>query len=238
MKKIINLLFPEKIYCICCSSLIDGRLNYPICNNCIQKFHWVNGKTCEKCGKIVGTNYPNELCKDCIENIQEFDKGYSCSRYGLYERTVMMDFKYGSKAYIGRVLGKIMGDRIAIESLSIDYIVPVPIHKKRLKKRGYNQAEILAEEISKVIKITSLKDGIIRNVNTVPMRSLNLIERRINMEKAFKIDDKVKEKIQGKSILIVDDIYTTGSTINSLALLMKDGGAREVNFLVFASGQN
>ncbi|MEG0661966.1 MAG: double zinc ribbon domain-containing protein, partial [Anaerovoracaceae bacterium] len=131
-------IFPPSIYCIACGSVIDKTRHYALCDACIEKFHWVRESTCEKCGKRLNVEYQHTLCYDCRDLIHDFDQGYTCTQYGLYERVVMMDYKYSDKSYIGKILGDILADRMEGEPLNIDLVIPVPIHKSRGKSRGYN----------------------------------------------------------------------------------------------------
>lgn len=238
LKKVLNMIFPNCIYCITCGSIIDNTRSYSICDNCIEKFHWVSGKTCEICGKILDKNSRRKLCYDCMSTEHSFDKGYTCTQYGLYERVVMMDYKFADKSYLGRILGQIMYDRISCENLSIDYIIPVPIHWKKKKERGYNQAEIMANVIGKSMNKKVLNNVLVRNRWTDSMKDLGAQERRENVKDAFSIISESRNSIGDKVILLIDDIYTTGSTLDSCARELKKAGVDKVFVLTFAAGGN
>ena len=124
IKRILEIvseaIFPSNIYCICCGSLIDSSRSYSLCDNCIGKFHWITGATCDKCGKALPEEFHGNTCYDCMQREHHFDRGYSCLTYGFYERQVMMDFKYNNKGYLGEKLGDILYDRISLENLEID----------------------------------------------------------------------------------------------------------------------
>ncbi len=238
MKSIIDLIYPKNIYCICCGAIIDNKSKYSICDKCIRKIHWIEDKFCEKCGRIIERDYVDTRCKDCKSKAHQFNQGYVCTKYGLYERVLMMDYKYGDKAYIGKILAEIMAERIAVETLEVDLIIPVPIHASRKKKRGYNQAEILSKEIGRKLGKRNLNTAVIRTKKTKPMKSLNVNEREENVMKAFQIRGRYREDLIGKKVLLIDDIYTTGSTANSLSRLLVEEGVKEVNVLTFAAGKN
>ncbi len=235
MKNLFSLIYPQSIYCISCGAIINQYAKYSLCGKCISKFQWIEKRICQKCGRIISSE--EKICKDCENKTHEFTKGYVCAQYGLYERTVMMDYKYGGEAYLGRIIGRIMAERISIEKLNIDLILPVPIHKERKKKRGYNQAEIISKTMGKEIDVLTLNKAIKRKKNTKPMKSLDSSQREENVKEAFIIEQRYYAKIKGKNILIIDDIYTTGSTVNSVAKCLVEGGSGEVNFLVFAAGK-
>ena len=141
-------IFPGSIYCICCGAMIDDTRNYALCDICAEHLHWINERSCLKCGKALQDTYKGELCYDCMRRDHSFSKGYSCLTYGLHEREMLMAYKYNSKGYYGKKFGDILYDKVMAENINTDLIVPVPLHKKREKKRGYNQTEIMAKQLS------------------------------------------------------------------------------------------
>ena len=238
IKHLLELLFPSSIYCISCRSIIDNSRAYALCDRCMNMFHWANGRTCEKCGKILQDHYMHEICTDCRENAHDFEKGYTCVQYGIHERDLLLSFKYGGKAYIGEKIAEIMADRIENEDLEIDLIIPVPMHKSKQKERGYNQAEIIAKHLAKKLSLPCSAKLLLRTGKTVAMSGLSPFERRMNMENAFSITERAAEKAKGKRILLVDDIYTTGSTVSACSQMLMAKGAREVRVITFAAGAN
>ena len=238
VKFLLELLFPSSIYCISCKSIIDSSRVYSLCDKCMSLFHWANGKTCAKCGKILQEQYVHDICTDCRESGHCFEKGYTCVQYGLHERELLLAFKYGGKAFIGEKIAQIMADRLESEDLEIDLIVPVPMHKSKQKKRGYNQAGIIAKELAKKLSVPYSDKLLLRQGNTLAMSGLSPFERRMNMEKAFSVPEYAVRKTAGKRILLVDDIYTTGSTASACTQTLMDKGAREVRVITFAAGAN
>lgn len=237
-RKIADIFFPSNIYCICCNAIIDDSMEYSICSQCFDKFQWVGDKTCKKCGKRLDENYWRDTCEDCLTTEHIFDRGFTCTQYGLYEKNLMMKFKYSNITYLGKKLGKIMYDRFAIENLEIDGIIVVPIHLNRLKKRGYNQVEILASTIAKCSGKPLLSNVLGRKKDTIPMNGLGIDERKSNVEDAFFIKESKSHIIKDKNILIIDDIYTTGSTVDACAKELKAKGANKVYTLTFSAGGN
>ena len=262
-KQVMRAVFPQNIYCICCDSVIDASRRYSLCDNCISKFGWVTERTCAKCGKPLSEkNYDRGLCYSCRETEHIFDKGYTCSQYGLYERALIMDLKYRDKSYIARSIGEIMADRMDAEfgisdrnryeeteaddgnGFPWDAVTWVPVHKTRLEERGYDQAELLTKYFAEDLCALTWKTPGVRSLlerakATPPMKDLGPFERRINVEGAFRVraeDKDAKEAIDGKSILLIDDIYTTGATLDACAYALKEAGAERVDVLTFASG--
>lgn len=236
--RLLECVFPSCIYCMSCGSIIDQSREYALCDQCLQMFRWVKGRTCEKCGKMLQDNYLHELCTDCRENEHLFTKGYACVQYGLLERGLLLSFKYGGKSYAGRALAGIMADRIKPERLDIDLILAVPMHKKKRRQRGYNQAELMALHLARKLAVSYAPRLLIRTVMTPAMSRLRPEERRRNMEGAFSIEKGKREQIQGRKLLLVDDIFTTGSTLDACSNVLLDAGAKEVRFISFAIGAN
>ncbi len=235
---LLGKLFPRSIYCVACGSLIDSTRKYSLCDNCIEKFIWVKGKTCSKCGKVLNENYQGDKCKDCIEDSHYFDRGFTCSSYGLYERTLISKFKKDEKTYIGRVIGDILYDRIVIENLNVDVIISIPIHTNKKNERGFNQAEIMAKFLARKMEIPFMPKSIYRKKETIPMKKLDVWERRENMKNAFIIRNKYKGYLKDKNLLVIDDIYTTGATFDECSKIFKEIGVGKVYILTFAAGSN
>jgi len=233
-----ELVFPSNIYCICCENIIDQTRPYSLCDACVRNLHWANEKTCNKCGKVLVENYRREICNDCLEIEHFFEKGFTCAEYGMYEKLIIRDYKYHSKPYFGDKLAEIMYDRLIVEDLPLDLIIPVPMHGKKEKKRGYNQAALLAKGISKRIDVPFDQKLMTRSRTTKPMNKMNPQERRENVKDAFTLRPEKGKMVKGKTILLVDDIFTTGSTLDECSKLLLDHGALKIYMICFAAGGN
>lgn len=238
IEKGLELLYPSNIYCISCGSIIDKTRPYALCDECVRKLHWLGQKTCAKCGKILQESYRHDLCWDCRTYGHEFDKGYTCVQYGLYERGILLDYKYRKKSYIGRKLGDILYERILLEEQSFDLVVPVPMHDKKQAQRGFNQAAVMAARLAQRMGIPCAAGLLMRCRQTLPMKGLGAFERQQNLEGAFAVAPQNRYKIDGRKILLVDDIYTTGSTMDGCSKALREKGAGEIHILSFACGAN
>jgi len=180
----------------------------------------------------------HDICVDCRESAHCFEKGYSCVQYGLKERELLLSFKYGGKAFIGEKIACAMADKLATEDCEVDLIAPVPMYRSKERKRGYNQADIIAKHLAKKMSLPYFGKLLLRVENTTAMSGMSAFERRMNMENAFSmVDSSVKHAI-GKRVLLVDDIYTTGSTVSACSQVLMSRGVREVRVITFASGAN
>ena len=231
-------VFPSNIYCACCGKLIDATRPYALCDSCIRKLHWNNGRTCGKCGKALPETYRGALCYSCMEQKHSFRRGYSCLTYGLYERELILDYKYNGKGYLGKKFGEILFDKIRWENPEIDVIIPVPIHKKREQKRGYNQTELMAKRLADLWEKPMDPELLQRTRQTSLLRSLSPVERESALRGAFAVTERGALELPGKTVLLVDDIYTTGATIEECGRILLECGAAAVDFLTLASGGN
>lgn len=238
----LDLIYPSALYCICCGKIIDETRTYRLCNDCMDGMKWIGSRTCAKCGKPLAGVNPTEVCFSCREHPHIFDKGYTCAEYGTHERAMMFALKYDGKSDIAVTIGEIMSDRMLAQfpageiRSGYSIILPVPVHQSKRAKRGYNQAALIAGEFS---RRTGLRydDGIlIRTRETHIMRSLGPDQRRENLRGAFGIRKSRQKDIEGQNVLLLDDIYTTGATIDEIARVLKEAGAGNVDFITFAAG--
>ncbi len=211
-ENVLKLIFPED--CICCGSFFCPDENYGICNKCFDKF-------------VV---FDEEICKKNFED----NNGFSMFLYTQEIKEIIHKFKYDDYGSYARLMGKKMGEFFVERNLvSVDYIIPVPIHRKRRAERGFNQSEIMAKEISKFSKIPILNRTLIRIKNTEPQFGLNKEKRIKNIENAFSVAKP--EKIVGKDIILIDDIYTTGTTLKECKRVLENAGANNIYYFTLSS---
>lgn len=242
-------VFPEGIYCIACGAFIDKSRNYALCDDCMEAFRWIRENECPVCGRPVQSAFGVQgaaagvrRCRDCTERPKTFEKGFSCFVYGEREKKPVLDLKYGGDTYLARKLAEIMADRLRTEiaerdgEIFFDIMLPVPIHESRLRERGFNQAELLARFLSKEIGVEHDAGTLVRTKATKKMHGLERSERALNIEGAFAVASGNELKIQSKRILLIDDIFTTGSTAEEAARVLKEHGAKEVYVITAAAG--
>lgn len=241
-KETLDLIYPPSLYCICCGKIIDQTRTYRLCNDCMDGLKWIGDRTCRKCGKRLSSVNPGEVCFNCKEHGHSFDFGYTCTEYGTHERAMVFSLKYDGRTDIADTIGEIMYDRMTAEfgsdalASNYDIIVPVPVHRSKKDSRGFNQAALIAESFCRRAGLRADDDILVRVRQTHIMRSLGPDERRENIRGAFEIRKRRIPDIQGKRILIIDDIYTTGATADEIASLLKSAGASAVDLLSFAAG--
>lgn len=234
---ILDMIYPAR--CPICGDIVipKGRL---ICKICEDKPTLVTEPRCKKCSKPIELK-EKEYCSDCERRGFHYDYGYSVWVYDDVMKRSIANFKYHNKKenaayYISEIL-KHYGDRI--RRLHPDAIVPVPIHISKYMERGYNQADILARGIGKELQLPVLSDLLLRTKKTLPQKKLNDKERLRNLMKAFQLNEKRASTYPNKlsRILLVDDIYTTGSTLEACTNVLKSNGIKEVYFIVLCIGK-
>lgn len=177
-----------------------------------------------------------EYCPDCSGKTHEYEKGRACFEYDSRMRASISRFKYHNRReyadFYSEEMLKVLGREI--RSWKVDMLVPIPLHKSRMRKRGFNQAELVADRIGDRMGIPVRTDILRRVKKTKPQKELDDTGRRGNLKNAFQACEKQAE---GKCILLVDDIYTTGSTIDAAAAELKRQGAEKVYFLSICIGR-
>jgi ComF family protein len=230
---IADLIFPPR--CITCGAILEEHVPLPFCPPCAAGIRFIHSPLCPRCGIPFPTpEGEDHLCGECIAA----ERPYAVARsVGLYEKTLLTaihHFKYRGRIGIGEVLGRIMADYagnqwdMAVFSL----IIPVPLHRKRLRERGFNQAVILARQIAKRFSLPLDFMTLRRERFTPPQVGLGREERSANVRMAFAV--RKPGKIAGRRILLVDDVATTGSTLNECASALMKAKAEAVAILTLA----
>jgi len=241
INRILDYIYPRR--CPVCDRIVgafeyrNGRIKRGGCihRDCLKQIEFVKEPTCCKCGKPLPAGSDAEYCSDCKKREHIFTRGFSVFQYRSVSGSVYR-FKYlGRQEYAmfyALATRKSLGKKL--KSLGIEAIVPVPMYGKKQRKRGYNQAEVYARAVSRALDIP-MDSGIIRRVkDTVPMKELDALRRRYNLKKAFIIP---QNEVKYKCVLIIDDIYTTGSTIDEIAHEFRMAGVQRIYFLTLAIGQ-
>lgn len=210
--RIIEGVFPSDYTCIFCDQdLPEGN----ICKNCAKQDIFNTGNRCTVCDMVIKEG--NIICDHCKSHPKSFAKAYCAIKYNDHTQKALLKFKNDNAKYLAPKFARLMYDRLVQDSAHFDIIIPVPSHIKSIRKRGYNPAFILAGEISK-ISGKPVSDILIKTVQTQHQKYLNFQQRQTNLENSITLSDK--KLIRGKKVLIVDDILTTGATLNACAKLM------------------
>lgn len=242
-RALADSVYPRQ--CPVCGEIVTPR-GQLICRKCLDRLSFVKAPVCEKCGKQILTA-SQRLCGDCTRKPKSFVKGCSLLNYDELSRDLMVQMKYHNSrqdielyARLGamRIRQELHGGQcgsgtIAFAPTKFDYLVPVPVHKSKYRERGYNQAEILAQLISKELNIPVGKDFLIRIKKTEAQKNLDPNLRERNLKDAFRAGLIPQDVVR---VLLVDDIYTTGSTAEVCSEVLMEAGVREVYVFCICSG--
>lgn len=216
VNKILDLIYPEDIYCACCGNLIDASRVYRLCDHCITHIRWDYSPPFRWQGMDV----------------------LSCTHYGIYERTLIFSLKYNNKKYIAKNISEIMGDRLKFSNITFDCVIPVPLNKRKENKRGFNQAALIGKHLSTLTNSVFLENALIRTKNTQAMRGLSKEERLTNIIGTMELstNNYIISNITGKSVLLIDDFFTTGATALECKRNIDKAEPKHITFITFASG--
>ncbi len=207
-----------------------------ICDACNENVFYIKEPRCKKCGKPVRYE-EQEYCCDCQKQSFYYVQGRSLWIHKGAVPWSIYQFKYHNRRIYGQFyaqeLYRVYGKKI--REWGIDLIVPVPLHWRRRRKRGYNQAEIVAKYLGELTGIPVETRLVIRKKYTKPQKSLNNKERVRNLKGVFEVR---KTTVRQKNILLIDDIYTTGSTIDGISKILLEKGHNKVWFLTISIGQD
>lgn len=226
---VLQAVYPRR--CPVCDGIVRRR-GEKICMECLGGLKLLTPPWCVRCGRR--TEEGEEYCRDCLERKHLFERGRALYEYESAAESIYR-FKYGGRreyaAFFGEQIADYLGD--FIRGVNPDGIVPIPLHRRRKALRGYNQAELLAREAGRRMGIPVYGRLLVRVRNTAPQKKLNPTERQNNLKRAFNI---AQNDVKLNTILVFDDIYTTGATIDEAARALKEAGAERVYFVTLACG--
>lgn len=231
---IFDLLYPKDCYFCHKPSGEDGYL----CQECLERLSLHRNPSCLRCGaesaRVAGSDF---ICSECLVSPPAFERAFIVARYDTAFRDLIQTFKYRRGIWLTtdlvRYLEATYRVRIEEAQISIDVIVPVPMQRSKLRSRGYNQAAYLAKGLAKAIQLPCVMNAL-KRVDTGVISQTRLVRdgRLANARAAYRLG-RTRE-LEGKTILLVDDVITTGATCNACASLLRQAGAKAVYVLALA----
>lgn len=208
---------------------------YRICRDCMQKLSFVRGGICLKCGKSL-FDRGDAICSDCRNLPKSFEYGFALLNYNEAASEAMSALKYRNKREYIEIFADLIVLRYGeeIKKMEADALIPVPLHRSRQRKRGFNQSALLAKRIGEALEIPVECGFLQRKKKTRAQKELDPKARLKNLSEAFTCE---KLPTDLENLIIIDDIYTTGSTIEACTLALKAAGARKVYYLAVCIGQ-
>ncbi len=227
-------MFPRDIKCLLCAKELNSNTLYCLCDDCMNNLPFNNGKTCLRCDEPI-TSMSN-YCTNCKNVVPYYKHNRSVFLYQGVIKKMIRQLKFDNKKYYANTLSNFIASEYVKLNKDFDIIIPVPLHPDRYKTRGYNQSELLCETLKEKLKLNVNSSLLIKIKSTGNQANLNKHDREKNLKDSFKVTDK--SKVKGKTILLVDDVITTGSTVNECARTLLNAGAKEVCSLTLARSHN
>lgn len=236
-KDLLNLIFPLKPECPFCREPVQ---NGKICTCCMDVIEGYRREPyCCRCGRLAGKGavFSAQTCSECRKRDWPFVKARAAGPYEGLLKEAIHRFKYKGRLSFGGYLAGLMAEIVPNEPLfaEVNLLVPVPLSAEKLRQRGFNQAAILAREVGAILKIPVEGHSLVKTVDTLPQTGLSRSAREFNMRRVFKVTNN--NRIQGRNILIIDDVFTTGSTMSAAATALAGAGAGNVFCLTVATGR-
>ncbi len=233
-----KIIFPQGPGCPLC-----GRKGSPrhLCELCLEMWAELARDLipCEKCGRFHPVQVKDRLCPDCKESEPLYSLARGVAPYEGQVRDAIHQFKFSGKRGLAYPLGELMAAmaQTLFPMDAIEVLIPVPLHEKRLRERGFNQAGELAQVMGGLLKKPVVTDLLVRYRETPSQTSLNREERQLNLQHAFRSEkDDIPCACESKGVLLVDDVYTTGATVRECSRVLIDSGVKKVYVVTLASG--
>lgn len=229
-EKLINAMYPKHIKCICCKDELLEQNVYDMCDKCYKKLPLIQSNFCQRCGLKFDKDGAG-VCLNCKTNNFDFEMARSAVVFDDVVVPVIHKFKYARYKFLAEPLSYLLYDTLMIQNWKIDSICYVPLYLKRERDRGYNQSRELANHLSKFIDVPVF-DDIVRLRDTPTQTKLSRKERKENVKDCFKVNNR--KAVKGLNVLLIDDVYTTGSTTNEISKELKRAGVNKVYVLTVA----
>jgi ComF family protein len=229
-QKLLNLLFPGR--CLSCQVKVNQA--GALCSNCWNSMEFISSPSCSRCSNPFPYDLDDDLCFYCKEEPPEFTKAFAVVKYDEFSDKIIFALKYYDKTDLAYSISKLMLPKLKEIASDVDIITCVPIHFNKLKKRGFNQAALLAKHIATELGHKVNPSILLKHKETISQSGLTKNERLENIKGSVKINPKYKKEVFRKNVLLIDDVITTGATINECCKKLKKVGAKKIHVLTFA----
>lgn len=207
------------------------------CADCFSRVGFVTEPFCLGCGVMfahAAQGGPERLCPSCRAAAPAFSRARAAFRYDVHARRLILPFKHADRTEYRHVLATHMARAGAGLLRETDVLVPVPLHRRRLLQRRYNQAALLAVSVARTGRLTVIPDGLVRLRATRPLGDKTATERHAALDGAFAVRSRRISQIAGRRVTLIDDVMTSGATANACAAALRAAGAVDVAVLVAA----
>jgi len=227
------LVFPS--FCRLCEAPLEDPDERVVCAACLAKLAPRQGPSCSRCGRFFESSGQDHLCARCLEALPAFSLHRSCGAYGGTLKDVILLFKYRKYAPLSRPLARFADTSLRADPemwAGAELFVPVPLHPSRRRERGFNQARLLARDLASLRGLGVLADALVKTRNAPAQAGLRAADREKNARSAYAV--KRPAGVRGRTLILVDDVTTTGATIRECARVLKEAGEKEVRAITLA----
>lgn len=226
--RLIGLALPPR--CPGCGAITPD--DHRFCLACWQSLDFLGDDGCARCGTPIALATPGAQCGACLADPPPLDGARAAVAYGPIARHVVMRLKYGGRPGHAETIGRLMARLIPDDGQAV--LVPVPLHRWRIWRRGYNQSALIARAVARPRGLAVLPDALVRQKHTPVLRGLGRRARARAVRGAFAVDPARRAEIAGREVILIDDVHTTGATANACAAALKRSGARAVRLVCWA----
>lgn len=232
-KHVLDMLLPPN--CLACETTVEAEGQF--CLACFRKAGFISAPICRQCGVPLPHGQaagPGGFCSVCIAMPPAFTQARAALRYDALSQRLILPFKHADRTEAARGLALLMARAGASLLAKADWLVPVPLHGRRLRLRRYNQSALLAAALGRIAGRPVLRDGLVRTRATMLLGPLGFGERRTELAGAIAVRERHISRLAGKAVLLIDDVMTSGATANACALALRNAGAARVDVLTAA----
>lgn len=230
---LFDLVLPHRC-ARCTATIADGP---GFCTECWRAIDWLDGPACSRCGIPLPVAVEcDATCGGCQTQPPPYTRVHAAIAYGTAARTLVLKLKYGRRIGIARLLARLIANRLPADppDAPAPLIVPVPLSRARLWRRGFNQALLIADRLATLRNGELARDLLRRKGGGESQRGLTRAAREQRMKGAFYLDPRQRERLRGRRVWLVDDVFTSGATARAAARVLRRGGAASVEVVVFA----
>ena len=225
-RTVLDFALPAR--CGGCGTIVDNVDSF--CTDCWRQIEWLGTGGCRVCGLPLQST-DAEICGACLAKPPRLERMRAAVAYGDISRAIAIRLKHGRKVALARTMARYMAPLVA-ETEEERILIPIPLHRGRLWKRGFNQSVIVARELSRRLNVPLSANALKRVKSTLPLKGLNMLQRRRTVSGAFRANPNAN--IRGRAVILVDDVLTTGSTADACARALKRAGAARVELVSWA----
>lgn len=224
-RNVVSFALPPR--CAGCGQIVSDDLQ--LCAPCWQSLDLLTGNGCERCGAPLAPDVA--ICAPCLKQAPDHDGAYAVAIYGDLARDIALKLKHGRRIGLARLIARLLMHRIP---QGPGLLIPVPAHRWRIFRRGFNQSALIAQHLARASGLPLHLDVLLRTRSTALLRGANARERDRIVRGAFSVLPQFRNELAGKTVFLVDDVYTSGATANACARALKRSGAEKVFILCWA----